>query len=109
MPNRLRILSREGPTRMEFSDGGHLLRLSWKRSCVGSHPTWALPVLQGDRQPEDLRWHGVSGTGAVPPVREPTQLCPGCEGRAYELSSGLECLDCRGRGVITSWREETQA
>lgn len=41
------------------------------------------------------------GAGVLLPVSGPTQRCPGCEGRAYEISSGLECLECRGRGVVS--------
>lgn len=41
------------------------------------------------------------GTGVVPSVRDPTQLCPGCERWAYERSRGIEGLDGRGRGAVT--------
>ena len=41
------------------------------------------------------------GAGVVLPVSGPMQRCPGCEGRAYEISSGLESLECRCRGVIS--------
>lgn len=35
----------------------------------------------------------------------PMQCCPACEGRA-EISSGLPCLKCRGRGVVPNEDKE---
>ena len=40
------------------------------------------------------------GSGVVPKLEGPTILCPVCEGRAAEGSSGLACLHCRGRGSV---------
>lgn len=86
---------------MEFSDGGALVTSVMERALcwLPSHMGPADPARgPAARRPSVARcvWEG-----AVPPVREPTQLCTGCEWRAYELSSDLECLDCRGRGVVT--------
>mgnify|MGYP001566013789 CR=1 FL=1 len=54
---------------------------------TGSHKTFSCTVCRG--------------AGVVPPVCDPRQLCSDCGGRAYEISSGLECLMCKGRGVVT--------
>ena len=59
---------------------------------TGSHKTFSCPVCRG--------------AGVVPPVPGPTQRCPGCEGRAYEISSGLACLECRGRGGVSYEHKE---
>ena len=40
------------------------------------------------------------GSGVVAAPTGPTQRCPSCNGRAFEASSGLACLTCKGRGVI---------
>lgn len=53
---------------------------------TGSHKTYRCPVC--------------GGAGAVATITGPTRTCPDCEGRAYEASSGLPCLACRGRGVV---------
>ena len=54
---------------------------------TGSYKTYRCPVCQG--------------AGVVAPLAEPTKTCPECNGRASELSSGLECLKCKGRGRVT--------
>lgn len=56
--------------------------------CVGtgSFKTFSCPVCRGK--------------GVVAMLSEPTQVCPHCEGRAFESSSGLECLECQGRGRV---------
>jgi DnaJ-class molecular chaperone len=41
------------------------------------------------------------GTGVVAAPTGPTKTCPSCDGRACELSSGLVCLTCHGRGLIS--------
>ena len=53
---------------------------------AGSHKTFSCLVCKG--------------TGRVPLLSGRTRKCPECEGRAYEISSGLECLRCHGRGVV---------
>ena len=53
---------------------------------TGSYKTYRCPVCGGA---------GVAAALAVP-----TRTCPECEGHAFEASSGLVCLKCRGRGVI---------
>ena len=58
----------------------------------GSHKTFSCPVCRG--------------AGVVPLIPGPTKRCPGCEGRAYEISSGLPCLKCRGRGVVPNEDKE---
>lgn len=40
------------------------------------------------------------GTGVVAALTGPTRVCPSCEGRAFESSSGLVCLECKGRGKV---------
>ncbi|MFI5456031.1 MAG: hypothetical protein ACHRXM_11335 [Isosphaerales bacterium] len=41
------------------------------------------------------------GTGVVEAPDGPTKTCPACDGLAFESSSGLMCLTCRGRGVLS--------
>ena len=53
---------------------------------TGSHKTYRCPVC--------------GGAGAVAAIDGPTRTCPDCEGRAFEASSGLPCLTCRGRGIV---------
>ncbi len=54
---------------------------------TGSFKTFSCPVCRGK--------------GVVPLLPEPTKVCPFCEGRAFAPSSGLECLECHGRGRVT--------
>jgi hypothetical protein len=42
------------------------------------------------------------GTGVVSAPEGPTKTCPACDGLACERSSGLVCLTCRGRGVLSA-------
>ena len=48
------------------------------------------------------------GAGVMAPVSEPARPCPACAGQASEQSSGLPCLECRGRGVITTTTREEE-
>ncbi len=41
-----------------------------------------------------------AGSGVVAAPKGPTRACPDCEGKAFESSSGLACLTCKGRGVV---------
>jgi len=41
------------------------------------------------------------GKGVVTAVKEPTKTCPECWGSGRALESGLPCLTCKGKGVIT--------
>ena len=40
------------------------------------------------------------GAGVIPLPAEPYTKCPACDGLAYEQSSGLACLTCRGHGTV---------
>ena len=53
---------------------------------TGSHKTYRCPVC--------------GGAGATAALTAPTKNCPSCEGLAFEASSGLVCLTCRGHGVV---------
>jgi DnaJ-class molecular chaperone len=48
-----------------------------------------------------------SGSGVVAAPDGPTRACPDCQGKAYEASSGLACLTCKGRGVVPSRPKRT--
>jgi RecJ-like exonuclease len=54
---------------------------------TGSGKTYSCPVCEG--------------AGVLVQVPEPTRPCPDCRGRAFEASSGLPCLGCKGCGVVT--------
>lgn len=90
--------------------------LSWESTCYVCHglgittvPVPHVPCryCEGSGSHKTFSCTVCRGSGVVPPVAEPKYLCPGCEGRAYEISSGLECLECRGRGVV-SYEEKEQ-
>ncbi len=72
----LRVLSRNGERSVwnpvvEIN----LLCLSWERDRVGSFPVCALPLLQGDRQPQDVQLPGLSrGGGGTPGPRSDATL-----------------------------------
>jgi DnaJ-class molecular chaperone len=42
------------------------------------------------------------GAGVVAAPLGPTRVCTDCEGKAYESSSGLACLTCKGRGAVSA-------
>ena len=47
------------------------------------------------------------GKGAVAELVGPTEVCPQCDGLAFEASSGLPCLECKGLGrVLVSPKKE---
>ena len=54
----------------------------------GSYKTYSCPVCHG--------------SGVISKLEGPTVVCPDCGGRAADGSSGLVCLQCRGRGAILS-------
>jgi DnaJ-class molecular chaperone len=56
-------------------------------SGTGAHKTYRCLVCRG------------SGVIAAPVG--PTQACPDCEGKAFEASSGMACLTCKGHGFVT--------
>lgn len=60
----------------------------------GSYKTFSCQVCQG--------------AGVIRPVSEPARPCTACAGQASEQSSGLPCLECRGRGVITTTTREEE-
>lgn len=43
-----------------------------------------------------------NGSGVTEAPREPANVCAECEGRAFEASSGLPCLNCGGHGVVST-------
>jgi DnaJ-class molecular chaperone len=53
---------------------------------TGSFKTFRCPVCEG------------AGVTSAP--EGPTKVCPSCDGLAFERSSGLVCLGCKGRGVV---------
>ena len=42
------------------------------------------------------------GRGVVPEIKGQTKMCPECYGSGDEVSSGMECLTCHGKGVVLS-------
>lgn len=40
------------------------------------------------------------GSGVIAAPIGPTDTCPDCDGKAFEASSGLACLTCKGRGFV---------
>lgn len=89
--------------------------LSWKSTCTVCDGKGTVVVMvphvpcrycRGTGSHKTFSCMVCRGAGVVPPVPGPTQRCPGCEGRAYEISSGLACLACRGRGVVSYEHKE---
>jgi DnaJ-class molecular chaperone len=46
------------------------------------------------------------GAGVVPMLDGPTETCAACEGTAVDASSGMPCVDCRGRGLTLVTKDE---
>jgi DnaJ-class molecular chaperone len=63
-------------------------------SGTGSHKTYRCLIC--------------GGSGVVAALVGPTRTCPDCEGKAFESSSGLACLTCKGRGVVMTRPKRTQ-
>ncbi len=60
-----------------------------------------LRLLLGQRQPQDLSLPDLRrGREWSPRPTGPTRTCPDCDGKAFEASSGLACLTCKGRGFV---------
>jgi DnaJ-class molecular chaperone len=49
------------------------------------------------------------GAGVIVALVGPTRTCPDCEGKAYEASSGMACLTCKGRGIVSDGPKRHQA
>ncbi len=56
--------------------------------ATGSYKTYRCPVCEG--------------AGVIPALDGPNKTCPSCDGLAFERSSGLVCLTCRGRGLVSA-------
>lgn len=41
------------------------------------------------------------GKGAVTAPKGQTNRCPECEGTATTADSGMPCLECRGKGIVS--------
>ena len=89
--------------------------LSWKSTCYVCHgkgtvvvkvPHVSCRYCRGTGSYKTFSCAVCRGAGMLPAVSGPTRRCPGCEGRAYEISSGLACLECRGRGVVSYEHKE---
>jgi DnaJ-class molecular chaperone len=52
----------------------------------GSYKTYRCPVCEG--------------AGVVAALEGPSEPCPVCAGQAFDSSSGMVCLRCKGRGAI---------
>lgn len=42
------------------------------------------------------------GAGVIAAPSGPTRVCPECDGKACESSSGLTCLVCKGHGFVSA-------
>lgn len=40
------------------------------------------------------------GKGVVPELKGDTKVCPECRGSGADISSDMECIACRGRGIV---------
>lgn len=86
-------------------------QLSSRSRCEACHGagTITVPVAsvscaycRGSGSYKTFRCLVCKGAGIVVPLPEPTQLCPACGGLAFEFSSGMACLRCRGRGRVAT-------
>lgn len=83
--------------------------MSWQSTCYVCHGKGTVAVMgphvpcrycEGSGSHKTFSCPACRGAGVVPMIPGPTKRCPACEGRAYEISSGLPCLGCRGSGVV---------
>jgi DnaJ-class molecular chaperone len=84
--------------------------LSWISTCVvcGGKGKVLVPVshrrcahCQGTGAIKRFTCTVCHGTGFVPELPEPLQVCPECGGSGDDTSiSALACQTCRGRGVV---------
>jgi DnaJ-class molecular chaperone len=85
---------------------GVLSELSICSSC-GGKGTVIVPAAhtrciycEGTGSHKTFRCLVCEGAGVIPLPSERTKKCPSCEGTAFEQSSGLACLTCRGHGSV---------
>ena len=69
-------------------------------TMVVPRPHVACSLCQGTGSDKTFRCPACHGAGVVGLLPEPTVACPDCDGRGSVASSGMECLKCRGQGVI---------
>lgn len=83
--------------------------LAWGSTCYVCHGRKVVRVPSPHRACRFCRGSGsyktfscpvCLGAGVLPVPTEPVERCWACAGRAYEHSSGLPCLECKGRGMI---------
>jgi len=55
----------------------------------------------GDGSYKTYRCPVCGGAGVVPALDGPTAVCSDCGGRGADGSSGMVCLHCHGRGVVS--------
>ena len=46
-----------------------------------------------------------NGKGSVT-VKTPTEKCPKCKGTGREIDSGLPCIECGGKGVVSKKKND---
>ncbi len=83
--------------------------MSWLSACVvcGGRGQVAVPASRrpcahcaGTGAIKTFTCTVCRGTGFVPELPGPVQLCPECRGSGSDISSALSCQACRGRGVV---------
>jgi DnaJ-class molecular chaperone len=83
--------------------------MSWLSSCVvcGGRGVARVPAArrrcahcQGTGAVKTFTCTVCRGTGYVPELSSPLQVCAECRGTGSEASSALACQTCRGRGVV---------
>lgn len=85
--------------------------MSWLSTCAVCGGRGLVVVPESRRRCAHCRGSGAiktltcticRGTGFVPELRGPLQVCPECRGSGSEgSSSALACRTCRGRGVLS--------
>lgn len=65
------------------------------------------PHCRGSGRIKRFRCTVCSGKGVIAKPAENAEVCPTCKGSGSDFHIGaLECLDCRGHGVVTRKKRE---
>ena len=89
------------------TDPFHLLSDRSTCGACGGRSTVNVPTphvpcayCEGSGSFKTFRCPVCEGAGVVEAPEGPIRTCPTCDGLAFEHSSGLVCLTCRGRGTL---------
>ncbi len=83
-----------------MSDGSVCGSCSGKGTVLVPTPHVRCAYCSGTGAHKTYRCLVCGGSGVVAAPTGPTRTCPDCDGKAFEASSGLACLTCKGRGVV---------